>query len=84
LRDANDGISPKRLRAGQKLQIPAGAARLASTSTTGKPTHTVRRGENLSVIAGRYDVSVGQLRNWNDMGSGSRIYVGQKLRVRGG
>jgi len=43
--------------------------------------HTVRRGESLSVIAARYDVSVKQLQSWNALGRRGRIYAGQKLRV---
>ena len=83
LRSANGGISPTRVRAGQKLRVPT-ATTVRVASAPSRSTHTVRRGENLSVIAGRYDVSVRQLRNWNDMGSRSRIYVGQKLRVSPG
>ena len=79
LRSANGGIRPTRLRVGQKLEIPAGGKAMASTSRT----HTVRRGENLSLIANRYDVSVRQLQSWNGLGSRSRIYAGQKLRVQG-
>ncbi|HSJ14501.1 MAG TPA: LysM peptidoglycan-binding domain-containing protein [Longimicrobiales bacterium] len=82
LRNANGGVSPTRIRVGQKLRIPSGAVRVASAPST--RTHTVRRGENLSVIASRYDVSVRQLQSWNGMGSRNRIYAGQKLRVRGG
>jgi membrane-bound lytic murein transglycosylase D len=83
LRSANGDIDPRRVRAGQSLRIPSGAPeRVASAAS--RDTHTVRRGENLSVIATRYDVSVRELRNWNDMGSRSRIFVGQKLRVSPG
>lgn len=42
--------------------------------------HRIRRGENLSYIAARYGVDVGDLMDWNDLSS-SRIYVGEKLKI---
>lgn len=44
--------------------------------------HRVRAGETLSGIARRYDVSVRDLRRWNDL-SDSDIRVGRWLRVQG-
>lgn len=43
-------------------------------------THTVESGETLSEIAVRYDVSVEELRERNEL-SGSTIRVGQQLRI---
>ncbi|MFQ5607216.1 MAG: LysM peptidoglycan-binding domain-containing protein, partial [Candidatus Zixiibacteriota bacterium] len=43
--------------------------------------HKVRRGQNLTVIARHYGVSVWQLRNWNNLGSSAIIYPGQRLKV---
>jgi LysM repeat protein len=43
-------------------------------------THVVRRGENLTVIARRYDVEVQQLRDWNDLRS-DELAIGQRLRI---
>lgn len=42
-------------------------------------TYTVRRGQNLSVIAEKLGVSLSSLKKWNRI-SGSRIYAGQKLK----
>ncbi len=42
--------------------------------------HKIRRGENLSYIAMRYNVDVGDLIDWNNL-SDSRIYVGEKLKI---
>ena len=42
--------------------------------------HTVSRGENLTTIARRYDITVNELREWNDL-RGDRILVGQRLRI---
>lgn len=47
-----------------------------------RATHVVRRGHTLTAIAGRYGVSVGDLRRWNDL-RGSTIHPGQRLVVRG-
>ncbi|HJP30017.1 MAG TPA: LysM peptidoglycan-binding domain-containing protein [Candidatus Latescibacteria bacterium] len=43
-------------------------------------THTVRAAENLSRIAGRYGVSVSDLKRWNGLAS-DRITIGQALTI---
>lgn len=45
-------------------------------------SHKVRRGENLSVISKRYNVTVSQIRRWNNMGRSTMIHPGQRLRIR--
>jgi membrane-bound lytic murein transglycosylase D len=83
LRAANGGIRPDRLRAGQTIVVPsakAGSGKVASAARTAT-FHKVRSGENLSVIARRYDVTVRQLQAWNDLGRRSSIRAGQRLRV---
>src|SRR5690606_29917253 len=82
LRSANGNISPTRLRVGQALRIPAGGSGPALASAAPQ-YHRVQRGENLTVIARRYNTSVRQLRAWNGLGSSSRILAGQRLRVNG-
>ncbi|MFO7609366.1 MAG: LysM peptidoglycan-binding domain-containing protein [Candidatus Krumholzibacteriia bacterium] len=42
--------------------------------------HTVTRGESLTAIARRYDVTVGDLRDWNELRSDG-LAIGQKLRI---
>lgn len=44
--------------------------------------HVVRPGETLYRIAGRYGRSVADLARWNDLGDGSMIRVGQRIRLR--
>jgi membrane-bound lytic murein transglycosylase D len=84
---ANGGIRPTRVRAGQTLIVPGATSRAASARASSRKGteaarfHQVRRGENLTVIAQRYDVSVRQLRGWNRLGSKSLIVTGQRLRV---
>lgn len=78
LQNANS-VNPRRLQVGQSLKVPSVSGRVAAATRV----HTVRRGENLTVIASRYKVSVSDLRRWNGM-RGSRIYAGQRLKVRAG
>jgi LysM repeat protein len=43
--------------------------------------HTVKRGENLYRISRRYNLSVEQLRQYNQLDQNASIYPGQKLKV---
>ncbi|HHV37317.1 MAG TPA: LysM peptidoglycan-binding domain-containing protein [Candidatus Cloacimonetes bacterium] len=52
-------------------------------SPPAKRYHTVVRGDNLYRIAGKYNISIGQLLNWNNFGSQSQtIFPGQRIIVR--
>ena len=44
-------------------------------------THKVRRGESLGRIAAKYDVSVSQIKDWNNLRSNT-IHTGQRLTVK--
>jgi membrane-bound lytic murein transglycosylase D len=85
LLSANRGVSPRRLVPGRVITVPATGARakvtLAKASTTNTRLHRVRRGENLSVIADRYDTTVGRLQKLNGLGRRTRILPGQRLRI---
>lgn len=78
---ANGGLLPSRLQIGQAIHIPGAAAetKLASKSSSTR-FHSVRRGENLSLIASRYDTSVTKLKRLNGL-RGSTIRPGQRLRI---
>ena len=52
-----------------------------SSSSSSSQTYTVRRNDTLGEIAKTYGVSVTTLRHLNNL-SGSRIYVGQVLKVK--
>jgi membrane-bound lytic murein transglycosylase D len=78
LRSANNGLDPRRIRVGQTVRLPGGSA-VASAASASR-YHKVSRGENLTVIAKRYGVSIRQIRAWNSI-NGSRILPGQRLRV---
>jgi membrane-bound lytic murein transglycosylase D len=85
IRSANGNIAPQRVRIGQVLTIPgavaAARAEEAKEAESEVRYHEVKRGENLTTIARRYDLSVGELQRLNKMGSKSRIIAGQSLRV---
>ncbi len=68
------------IRPGQRLVVRAPAAPLTA-SASGANVHIVRRGENLGLIASRYNVSVNNLMRWNNLNS-STIHPGQRLIVR--
>ena len=64
--------------ASKSSKTPASAQ---GTSTSA--THTVRAGENPSVIASRYGMKLASFMSLNNLGSGSVIYPGQVLRISG-
>lgn len=83
-----------RIYVGMELVIPTAGATpppgaLASTapgpsakkSTKKKVTHTVRRGEALSVIASRYGVKQSDIMRWNKIRNANKVYAGQKLVI---
>ena len=43
--------------------------------------HSVRKGENLTTIADKYDISLKELRDWNNLNSNSNLFVGKKLKI---
>jgi len=91
IQEANPGVDPRRLKIGQKLQIPAsnaapaaeapGAAPMASAAGTGGgEVYTVKSGDNLTIIAGKFHTSVKAIRSANKLTT-DRITVGQKLKI---
>lgn len=83
LKSANRGVSASRLQIGQRIRIPGGAGAIAASTarkSSGTRFYSVRRGDNLSEIADRYNLSVKRLKSLNGLRS-STIRPGQKLRV---
>jgi len=56
-------------------------ASVKKTSAALAKRHKVRRGETLTHIARRYDVSVRQIQSWNGMGRRTTIRAGQTLKI---
>lgn len=84
LRSWNGLASSNTIKVGQRLQVSGGessqVATLASRGS-GTRTHVVARGETLSTVAARYQVSLRALQEANNLASANRIRVGQRLRV---
>ncbi len=67
---------------GQKLVVASAPVAAAPTSTAKTTVYTVRKGDTLGGIADRYNCTIGELKSWNGL-SGSTIYPGQKLKIKG-
>jgi len=87
--DVGDG---EYLDVGELLTIPLapGLAPVAPTATVGgptptplPPTHVVAEGENLSLIASLYGITVASIAEANDMANPELIRVGQELLIPG-
>jgi membrane-bound lytic murein transglycosylase D len=93
--DANAIRSPRRLRAGQRLQIPIRPERYAqardlaaSTGTTAvdpegrlRVTYRVRKGDTLWEIAQNEGVTPEQIREWNGISRPRHIQPGNRLII---
>ena len=87
IKAANPDVDPTRMKVGQKLVIPAPKETPAKTGETAKAaeadsgnTYTVVAGDNLTVIAKKYKITVAELKKANNMTT-DRINVGQKLQI---
>jgi len=80
---AANGIDTRtRLGVGTRLTIPGGSetyTRVAAASETTRMVYRVQRGDTLSQIAERFNVTIRQLMGWNDLRSPSSLRAGQRL-----
>jgi len=93
---AANGLSSKsQVRTGQRLEIPGSSAGGKSAAGSGgdsvRMTYKVRRGDTLSEIADKFNVSIRQLMSWNNLRGAKSLRTGQRLvlyvdpdRTRGG
>jgi membrane-bound lytic murein transglycosylase D len=88
LKEANPRMRSRHIQPGQRLVIPVGGAMSTVVArSVSEPAerivtyHRVKRGETLSHIARRYDVSQSQLQRWNGMGRSTQIKAGQRIRI---
>jgi membrane-bound lytic murein transglycosylase D len=79
----NNLARPNSLKVGQVLKVPGPGESRSSTDTGSLLVHKVAKGDTLSGIAAKYNVSVNQLRQWNGLSS-SQIQVGMRLKIRQG
>ncbi|OQY43109.1 MAG: hypothetical protein B6240_13225 [Desulfobacteraceae bacterium 4572_87] len=81
-----NGISGNRIYTGQKLKTKKETALKAKNEPFDEPfdepfEYKVKPGDNLSIIAQRFDVAVGLIRQLNGLKK-NRIYPGQTLQLR--
>ncbi len=97
LAEANQLSLKTRLRPGQELLIPrapttvlaanarpsteTGTTALASSTSSGRASYRVRRGDTLYSIARQHGVSIDDLKEWNGLRT-SRLGVGDTLTIR--
>ena len=84
------------LRPGQRLQVagsggsgggmaePAVAGEQQVAAANGRVNYKVRRGDTLSGIARRFEVTVRELQAWNNMGRSTSLRAGQSLTIHVG
>ncbi len=78
--------SKSQLTAGARLEIPGGSGSGSSRDSSSakestRMTYQVRRGDTLSEIADKFNVSVTQLKSWNRLRQSTSLKAGQKLVV---
>jgi membrane-bound lytic murein transglycosylase D len=80
---ANGLTTNSRLTVGTRLQIPGDGAAASTTAAneTTRMTYKVQRGDTLSQIAERFNVSVRQLMTWNQIRSSTSLRAGQQIVV---
>jgi membrane-bound lytic murein transglycosylase D len=79
---ANGLTSKSQLVAGTKLRIPGGSGSgNKPEAEASRMTYQVRRGDTLTEIADRFNVSVQQLMTWNQIRRSSSLRTGQRLVV---
>lgn len=79
------------LRVGSRLTIPSGgpqssqpskkAVTIAKRQKAKSKVHVVKRGENLSVIAEKYQVPVSALKDKNNINRANKLFVGTRLMI---
>jgi N-acetylmuramoyl-L-alanine amidase len=65
----------------QLAQVQRPVSSQSSIAAAEPRVHVVKSGESLSVIAGKYNIELAQLRNANKIASADLIYVGQQLWI---
>jgi membrane-bound lytic murein transglycosylase D len=73
-------VSRSRDNEDESLTASTDGARYELVSKRIKKTHVVRRGENLSAIAGKYDMTAAEIKKMNRLKS-TRLQAGQRLSV---
>ena len=91
LENANPGVDPLKLKAGQKLQIPSPTTPLATQAVASEEgthdvkhsSYVVKAGDSLVRIAKQHGTTVGAIKAANNLKT-TQIKVGQKLKLPSG
>jgi len=92
IQEANPGLNAMRLQIGQKIQIPAASAAVASATSTGSAetasvsdgsSYVVKTGDRLEKIAKAHGTTVKAIASLNGLKSINSLKVGQKLKMPG-
>ena len=67
---------------GQKLIVSKSSDK-NSKETTKQKTYKVKKGDTLASIAEEFNVSISNLKKWNDLKGDGTIYIGQELKLYG-
>ena len=95
IQKANNIRNPHKLKPGQHLIVPlsptAGSVEVGSSRVAVQAVprgtelvHTVRRGENLYLIAKAYHTTIGSIARWNNINPSVTIHPGKKLTIIAG
>lgn len=71
------------LKVGAKIKLPGGDTTTQQSRTPAKKVHVVKRGENLSVIASKYNIAIGELKTANNIRNPATLFVGARLVIPG-
>jgi membrane-bound lytic murein transglycosylase D len=77
----NDLRSQSRVGEGDSVYLPVRARDLGTLLNAEALYYAVQKGDTLYSIAKRYDLTVDELRDLNELGHGETLHRGQKLRV---
>jgi membrane-bound lytic murein transglycosylase D len=77
----NDLRSPSRVGEGDSIYLPVRARELGTLLNAEATYYAVQKGDTLYSIAKKYDLTVDELRDLNDLGRAEKLRHGQKLRV---
>jgi len=79
LASVNGLDSSSTINVGARLDIPGGGSSSGVSTDSSRMTYKVRRGDTLSEIADRFNVSVRNLMTWNKLHRSSSLRAGQRL-----
>lgn len=81
LKRLNNIKNGRLLKVGAKIKLPGNQSESQQSRAASKKVHVVKRGENLTAIANKYNVAIGDIKNANNIRNPSAIMVGSRLVI---